>query len=420
MSITSSFYSSLSGLDTHGIAMQVIGDNIANVKTTGFKSSSTHFEDVLGVSLTGVSGGNQTGAGTEVSTVDVNFIQGSLETTDVATDVAINGKGFFAVKDPLSSENFYTRAGHFIFDNQGFYVNPQGYRVQGYLYDGEGVNLLETLADIQINQNSMIPPKVTGEVEMVLNLDSSVTQKIWDPNDPASSSHFSTALTLYDSLGQAHQIQVYFTESADQSWDWHALIDGGDTQGGTQGELVEYGSGTIGFDTSGQLTTAMPVDFYTGAIVFANGTTPPATKVNFTGSTQYGSASAINNIHQDGYTAGMISGVGIDEEGNLIANYTNGTRRMVARLSLADFPNLNGLSRNGATLYQATTSSGDPLYNKPGIGGLGNISSSMLEESNVDLAAEFIKMIVIQRGYQANTKVITTTDEMLAQLINIR
>jgi flagellar hook protein FlgE len=164
----------------------------------------------------------------------------------------------------------------------------------------------------------------------------------------------------------------------------------------------------------------MPVNFYTGAVVFANGTTPPATTVDFTDTTQYGAASAINKIHQDGYTAGVISGVGIDEEGNLIANYTNGTRRLVARLALADFPNLNGLSRKGSTLYQATTTSGDPLQNKPGVGGMGNISSSMLEESNVDLASEFIKMIVIQRGYQANTKVITTTDEMLAQLINIR
>lgn len=420
MSITSSFYSSLSGLNTHGIAMQVIGDNIANVKTTGFKSSSAHFEDVLGVSLTGVAGGNQTGAGTEISTVDVNFIQGSLETTDVSTDLAINGKGFFAVKDPLSNENFYTRAGHFVFDNQGFYDSPEGFRVQGYLYDSEGVNLLETLADIQINQNSMIPPKVTGDIDIVLNLDASATPKTWDINDPSASSHFSTAMAIYDSLGQAHQIQVYFTKTADQTWEWHALIDGSGTQGGTPGVFEDYGTGTIDFDDSGKLTTGMPVNFYTGAVVFANGTTPPATTVDFTDTTQYGAASAINKIQQNGYTAGMISAVGIDEDGNLIANYTNGTRRMVARLALADFPNLNGLSRKGASLYQATTISGDPLHNKPGIGGMGNISSSMLEESNVDLAAEFIKMIVIQRGYQANTKVITTTDEMLAQLINIR
>jgi flagellar hook protein FlgE len=420
MSITSSFYSGLSGLDTHATAMQVIGDNLANVQTTGFKSNSAHFEDVLGVSLTGISGGNQTGAGTQISSVDANFIQGSLETTGVGTDVAINGKGLFAVKDPNSSELFYTRAGHFVFDNLGYYVNTQGLRVQGYLYDSNGANLIENLADIQINQNSMIPPKVSGLINMVLNLDASEVTKTWDPTNPSGTSSFSTALTIFDSLGQSHQVQVYFTKTGDQTWDWHAMIDGGDTQGGTPGTFVDYGTGTINFDAQGQLTTAMPVNFYTGAITFANGATPPTTEIDYTTTTQYGSASAIQKLTQDGYSAGSISGVSVDGEGNLVASYTNGTRKNIARFALADFPDLNGLARKGGTLYQATTTSGDALYNKPGIGGMGEVSASMLEESNVDMAAEFIKMIVIQRGYQANTKVITTTDDMLNQLINMR
>jgi flagellar hook protein FlgE len=198
------------------------------------------------------------------------------------------------------------------------------------------------------------------------------------------------------------------------------MIDGSDVQLGTPGVLQAYGTGTVNFDTSGQLTTAMPVNFYTGAITFANGLTPPATTLDFTNTTQYGSDSAIQSLSQNGYAAGTVSGVGIDEKGNIVASYTNGTRQKIARLALADFPNLNGLARKGMTLYQATSTSGDPLYNKPGVGGMGTISSSMLEESNVDLASEFIKMIIVQRGYQANTKVITTTDDMLAQLINIR
>jgi flagellar hook protein FlgE len=419
MSITSSLYSGLSGLDSHGTAMQVIGDNIANVNTTGFKSSSVQFEDVLGVSLTGVTGSGQTGAGTKISTVDANFIQGSLETTDVSTDVAINGQGFFVVEDAINDETFYTRAGHFIIDNQGYYVNAHGYRVQGYLYDSAG-NLIETLSDIQINLNGMISPQVTGAIDMVLNLDASETPTTWDINDPSNTSHFSTGVTVYDSLGQSHQIQVYFTKTADQTWQWNAVIDGSDVQGGTPGVLQLYGTGTINFDTSGQLTTAMPMSFYTGAITFANGITPPTTTVDFADTTQYGAASVIQVLNQDGYAAGTVSEMSIDEEGNLVAIYTNGTQREIARLVLADFPNLNGLARKGDTLFQATTATGDPLYNMPGVGGMGNISAAMLEESNVDLAAEFIKMIIIQRGYQANTKVITTTDEMLAQLINIR
>ncbi len=420
MSITSSFYSGLSGLDTHASAMRVIGDNISNLHTTGFKNSSVHFEDVLGVSLSGVSGGNQTGAGVKVSSVDANFIQGSLMTTDVATDVAVNGRGFFIVQDPLTEEMFYTRAGHFQIDNRGYYVNPQGYQVQGYLYDSTGTTLIESLSDIQINLNSMIPPRVSSEVRMVLNLDASQSSLVWDINDPSATSHFSTALNIYDSLGQSHQIRVYFTKTDDQEWGWNAVIDGADVQGGTSGTLSQYGSGTITFDSLGRLTTGMPVNFYTGSVTFANGLTPPATTIDFTGTSQYGSPSAIQVLTHDGYAAGTVSGVSIDDQGNIVASYTNGTRRKIACLALADFPNLNGLSRKGANLFQATTTSGDPLLNRPGVGGMGTISSSMLEESNVDMAAEFIKMIIIQRGYQANTKVITTTDEMLAQLINIR
>jgi flagellar hook protein FlgE len=255
---------------------------------------------------------------------------------------------------------------------------------------------------------------------MVLNLDVSETPLAWDINNPTGTSHFTTGITVFDSLGQSHQVQVYFTKTADQTWAWNALMDGSDVQGGTPGVAQSFGAGVINFDITGQLTTAMPVNFYTGAITFANGIAPSAITADFTNTTQYGSASNIQTLTQDGYAAGTVSMVSIDEEGNLVANYTNGTRRNIARLALADFPNLTGLARRGDTLFQATTTSGDPLYNMPGIGGLGTISASMLEESNVDLAAEFIKMIIIQRGYQANTKVITTTDEMLAQLMNIR
>jgi flagellar hook protein FlgE len=164
----------------------------------------------------------------------------------------------------------------------------------------------------------------------------------------------------------------------------------------------------------------MPANFYTGAITFANGITPPATTIDYAGTTQFGSPSVSERIYQDGFAAGMVSGIVIDEDGNIVANYTNGVNRNYARLALASFPNLNGLIRTGQNLYHSTTNSGDPLYNKPGTGGMGSVSSSMLEESNVDMAAEFIKMIIVQRGYQANTKVIMTTDELLGQLINIR
>lgn len=419
MSITSSFYTALSGLDTHGTAIGVIGDNIANVHSTGFKNCTTQFEDVLGLSLTGVSGSNQTGAGTKVASVDANFIQGSLATTQVGTDVAINGKGFFIVGDPTASEMFYTRAGHFAVDNQGYYINNQGYRVQGYLYDTTGQILIETLSDIQLNTHSMVPPQITTEVDTILNLDATLSNfLVFDITDPSGTSHYSTPITIYDSLGQSHQLQLYFTKTAAQAWDLNVVVDGSDTD---DGNPHLYGATVaLAFNTSGALTTAMPQTLSPAGYNFANGIAPTPIDIDLGDTTQYGSSSAIQRIFQDGYAAGTLSNVNVDQKGNIIGNYTNGTVKNIARLALADFTNLNGLTRRGATLYQGTTHSGPPLYNKPGEGGMGDISASMLEESNVDIAAEFIKMIIVQRGYQANTKVITTTDDMLAQLLNIR
>ena len=482
MSITGSFYTGLSGLNIHSTAMQVIGDNLANIHTTGFKGSAAHFKDVLGASLSGVSGSNQTGGGAEVESVDPNFVQGSLETTDITTDVAVNGKGFFIVGDPISNEVFYTRAGHFIIDNQGYYVNNQGYRVQGFLYDSSE-NLIESLSDIQINQSSTIPPQVTSTVGMLLNLDASATAPTYSgtqwaattaytsgarvyPNPangysyeattvtgtrtsggtqptwpttigatvvdgevtwtarqgPSDISNFSTMVNIYDTLGQSHPIQVYFRKTAANNWAWDALIDRGEVSGGIAGVYQQVGTGALVFNTSGALTSTTPTDLNTVALTFTNGSTIAANAmdIDFTGTTQYGLASAIQRLVQDGYGAGTVSGVSIDEDGNIVANYTNGTRQKNARLALADFPNITGLQRKGATLFQATTNSGAPLYNKPGDGGMGIVSSSALEESNVDLAGEIIKMIIIQRGYQVNSKVISTTDEMLNTLINIR
>jgi len=420
MSLASSFYSALTGMNAHAIAMSIIGDNVANVHTTGFKGSDAHFEDILGQSLSAVNGSNQTGAGTKISTVDIDFFQGSFTTTDVPTDVAINGRGLFVLGDPISEEQFYTRAGHFTMDEQGYYENIHGLRVQGYLYDDLGQNLIETLSDIQIKLNDMNAPTATAEAEMVLNLDDDANILVWDPTDPYDTCNFSTAMNIYDTVGSSHQVQVFFTKTANRTWDWHAMIDGSDIQGGTAGVLEEYGTGTITFDANGELLTGMPVTFYTGALTFLNGLTPGATTMDFTGSSQYGSASAVQSIIQDGYAAGIVSSVIVDAAGNIVATYTNGKVKNVARLALADFTNLNGLERKGSTLFQETPLSGVPLFNKPAVGGMGTVSGSMLEESNVDMAAEFVNMIIIQRGYQANSKVISTTDEMMAQLMNIR
>jgi flagellar hook protein FlgE len=430
MSLTGSFYTGLSGLSTHGTALSVVGDNISNINTSGFKGSSAQFEDILGQSLSGVQGSNQTGAGTNVQSIDVNYIQGTFATTEISTDVAINGRGFFVVKDASTNELSYTRAGHDHFDNQGYLVTTQGSRVQGFLYNNTGTTLIQSLADIQVNQNSMIPPQVTTTAEMILNLDSSATPPTggWDITAPTGSSNYSTPIAIYDTLGQRHIIQVFFTNVstalAPRTWEWNGIIDGSDVQGGASGVYQLFGTGTLVFDANGFLTSpAAAVAFHdqtANAITFANGVDATDSTMNFTGTTQYGSVSAIQSINQNGYAPGTASNISIDNQGNVTANYTNGQVKKIARLALANFPNINGLQREGSTLFAETVQSGQPLTNKPGEGGMGSISSSMLEESNVDMAGELIKMIVLQRGYQANSKVISTTDEMLNTLINVR
>ena len=259
---------------------------------------------------------------------------------------------------------------------------------------------------------------------MVLNMDASATTNTFDITDPGGTSEYSTALTIYDSLGKSHVITTYFTKTAAQAWQWNATIDGSDVQAGTAGTPVLFGSGNIAFNPSGPLTTTMPVDLYTGsgntAVTFADGIAASSTDLDLTGTTQYGSASAIQTINQNGYAAGMISGITINADGTIVGYYTNGQVKNIAQLVLANFTNLNGLERSGTMLYKSSTKSGDPLYNKPGVGGMGTISAGTLEESNVDLAAEFIKMIITQRAYQANSKVISTTDDMLAQLLNVK
>jgi len=420
MSIASSFYSALSGMNSNGVAMQAIADNISNSNTVGFKSSTVQFEDILGMSLEGISGTSHLGVGANVSTMAMSFTQGTLNTTGLGTDLAVNGKGFFIVGDPTSEEQFYTRAGNFHVDSSGYLVNPNGLRVQGYLYDSSGTSLVETLSDIVVDQTDMIPPNTTGEVDMALNLNSASDLKAFDITDPGASSNYSTALTIYDTLGQSHTITVYFSKDSAQTWDWNAVIDGADVSGGVAGVGQLFGTGQIGFDTSGLLSTTMPMNFYTGSITYANGIGATATDVDFTATTQYGSESMIQSLHQDGYAAGTLSGINITPEGNIVGHYTNGEVKSVARLALADFPSLNGLERAGNLLFMGTPDSGDPLVNKPGEGGLGQVASGMLEESNTDLAAEFIKMIITQRAYQANSKIITTTDEMLAQLISVK
>jgi len=256
---------------------------------------------------------------------------------------------------------------------------------------------------------------------MALNLDASAATNTFLLSNPGGTSGYSTNLTIYDSLGNSHVITEYFTKTAAQTWQWNATIDGSDVQGGTAGTPVLFGSGNLSFDgTSGALVTTMPSSFYTGAVTFSDGVSASSINVDFTGTTQYGSSSAIQTVGQDGYAAGTISGITINNDGTVVGTYTNGKVKNIAQVVLANFTNLNGLERSGSQLYKSSTASGAPIYNQPEVGGMGAVSSGSLEESNVDLAAEFIKMIIYQRAYEANSKIISTGDDMLTQLLSVK
>jgi flagellar hook protein FlgE len=430
MSVGSAFYTGLSGLDTSGMAMGVMGDNMANIGTTGYKSSSIFFGDVLGLSLTGVSGGNRVGAGSKTQAVDVNYTQGTFETTGSGTDVAINGNGFFVVRNPGDGAEYYTRDGHLGIDHDGYYINSQGYRVQGYAYGLDPVTgeyaLEETLTDLKVTPGSINPPVATTAAIMKLNLDASADIKTTPfaiPPTPAMY-NFSAPLTIYDSLGSSHVIQVFFTKTGASTWECNATIDGGDVTGGAAGTPQLFSSAPIAmsFDPStGKLTPpGVPVPFHAGGITFINGSPSIANTIDFADSVSFASPSLAQDLNQNGFPAGSATSVSFDEFGNLTAAYSNGTNKPLFRMALATFKSLGGLERKGLTLYQSTIASGDPLYGKAGEGSLGKVNPTMLEASNVDLASEMIKMIIIQRAYQANAKVITMADEMMQAVQNIR
>lgn len=419
-----SFQQGLSGLNGASKALDVVGNNVANSSTVGFKSASGHFSDVFAASLSG-SGASQVGIGTTLSSVFQQFTQGNITTTNNSLDVAINGGGFFKVtRDNVIA---YTRNGQFHADNQGFIVNDQNFRLMGYLATATGQIVPSEPAAIQID-SSNIAPQATGaalggDAEMVVNLDSSKdvpSVTTFNFNNPLSYT-FSTAQTVYDTLGVAHNITYYFVKtSTDGEWDVHATLDGADPQA----------MDTLEFDSSGRLTTTMPIDLpatwaiTTGAaspLGTVDGTTAlPNWHIDFTGSTSYSGDSTVNSQYQGGYAQGSLSSISIGADGTILGNYSNGQTKNLAQIVLTTFPNSNGLANLGNNLFQATSTSGQGLDGTPGAGSRGVLQASAVEESNVDLTAELVNMITLQRNYQANAQSIKTQDQIMQTLVNLR
>lgn len=415
MGISSSLYAGISGLNANGNAMSVIGNNLANTNTVGFKSGRTVFADMLSSSISGSGGTSQVGRGVTLSTVDNIFSQGTFETTESNTDLALEGEGFFVVSAPGSEENLYTRAGAFGFDKQGCLVNPEGYRVQGYPYDVDGTTLLSTLEDIRVDGTSTVPAQATTEMTLSNNLDSNSTIiGAFDLTDPQGTSNYSSSIQAYDTLGNSHLLTTYFTKTADNNWSWNTVALSSEVTAPATTPLVSVGSGTFTFNTDGTLTAPATGTLTLPAWLGGSAAGLPV-DINFN-ATQYARDSSTVGQEQDGYAAGDLVKVAIESSGDVVASYTNGERISVARIGLARFANIGGLFKEGGNLYSATTASGLPSDAAAST----KIFTNSLEQSNVDMGLEFVKMITTQRGFQANSKIITTTDEMLAELINLK
>ncbi len=420
MGISSALYSGVSGLNTNSHAMTVIGNNLANTNTLGFKGARTVFSDVLSSTINGSGGTSQVGRGVNVSKVDNIFSQGTFETTESGLDVAIEGDGFFMLKEAGLDNTFYSRAGAFRFDGDGYLVNPEGLRVQGKQFDVNGDLIAGDPSDIQVVDTGLIQANATTEITLTTNLDASALYpgatdvppalRAFDPLLP-DTFNYSSSVQTFDSLGNPHLISTFFQKQvADNTWEWFWTADGG---AATQGTLP------ITFDVDGNLLTG-GTDVIP-AINWGNGSdATAATDMAITfDTTQFNSDSNVLAQEQNGFSAGNLVGVSIDGDGIVTASYSNGENTKIANLTLSRFNNPNGLELIGNNLFSETGDSGVPRVGLPGPE-LGKVFTNSLEQSNVDMGAEFVRMITVQRGFQANSKIITTVDELLGELINLK
>ncbi|MCP4914291.1 MAG: flagellar hook protein FlgE [Oligoflexia bacterium] len=425
MGILRSFNIGVSGLSATGQGMGVISDNIANAGTTGFKSSRAEFQDVLATSLKGIDGGDQFGAGTKLAHIKSLMTQGDISRTDSVTDLAVNGDGFFRVKAPFGPG--FTRDGSMHFDKEGSLVNGDGYKVQGFQANEDG-EITNQLGDIQLGSTT-IPATATDEVKLNMNLDSRAEVLQFNPEDAENTSNFSHSVTVYDNVGTARLVTLYYNKTANNNWTYRAMADGKDVEGGEPGKLVEQASGTLVFNDKGVLQEeqvgSSAFNFNKGAapgqnIKFDFGKSLTEGGTGIGASTQYGSDSNIARTNQDGASAATLASLSFNDSGVLTAVYDNGESREVAQIALAKFENNEALFKVGKNLFKESRRSGQPTMGKPGESGRGEVLSKSLELSNVDIANEFVGLMQAQRNFSANAKTLQTSDQMLQEVLNIK
>jgi flagellar hook protein FlgE len=403
------FRTALSGLNAATADLRVTGNNIANASTTGFKESRAEFADVFAQSYAGMSK-TAIGAGVKLASVTQQFTQGIVDFTGNGLDLALSGRGFFVLDD--GGARSYTRAGAFQVDRDGYVTATSGARVQSYppVAGSPGVYNTGTLTDLRL-LSTEAPPAATTSVVAEMNLRSDGTDLSaipFDPNDPNTYS-FTTSLSVFDSLGESHVSTLYFRNVGQLQWESYLSVDG--TQVG--------GAMAMQFDSIGNLTApATPASF--GSFTPVNGAAPLDFTVDFGAVTQYGNASSVTALRQDGYPSGRLTGIDIDGTGVVFARFTNGQSLGLGQIALASFSNPQGLQQIGDNSWVETYAAGNPLFGAAGSGDIGLIQAGGLEASNVDVAAQLVRLITAQRNFQANAQVISTADAITQSIINIR
>lgn len=404
------FAQGVSGLNASASNLDVIGNNIANSGTIGFKSGSVQFSDVYA--------GSRVGLGAEVAGVSQNFSAGAVQTSSRALDVAItNGDGLFRLASP-GGEIAYSRNGQFNMDKTGFIVNSGGYRLTGYPVGANGEVAGASPTPLQLPTAAMAP-KSTEKVAAQFNLDSRSVTPTATPFDPTNSAtyNYANAVTVFDSLGNSHELATFFVKSdataTPNTWNVYAAADGAVVNGGASSPLY--------FDDKGAMNPTVQTIGVRG-LDFKNGSTSPmALTVDVTGTTQFGNANEVNKLTQDGYTSGVLSSFAIEQNGTITGKYSNEQTQSLGKVVLSSFMNPNGLKSLGGNLWTETAASGGPLTGTPGDGTkLGALTSGAVEASNVDLTSELVNLIIAQRTYQANAQTVKTQDQVLQTLVNLR
>jgi flagellar hook protein FlgE len=403
----------LSGLNSASAALSTIANNLANLNTVGYKDQSTLFKDLFYQTVGSTGGGDpiQTGAGSAVDEITSNFNSGSVETTGVNTDVAIGGDGFFVVdNDGVQS---YTRAGNFSTSPDGTLTTSDGATVMGYPAVNGQISQQAGLSSINVGSGYTSPPNPTSNIQLTANLDANAN--VGDS--------YPTSISVYDSLGQSHVLTANFTKTGQNSWNYNITVPGSDV--GSPNATVPVGSGSLTFDGNGNLVT--PSSDVSGLNIsgFSDGASPLSfgwQLFNGSGSllTQVASPNSTAATNQDGYASGNLQTFAINNDGTIEGTFSNGKSLALGQLVLANFPNDQGLVRQGANNYQPSLASGEAVIGTPGTGGRGTLSGGALELSNVDIATEFSQLITAQRGFEANARTITTFDQVMQDTIDLK